>query len=224
MELGKRRVESVEVQSVPEERVLTLEEEPVLTLSLRIPALEGDTPPLRRIGRCFARQAQVWRARWEGQLYAMACAALTEAREQSRPFVPWTAALDFTVTRSSGGLLSLHTDAAERHGTVRPLLVRSGETWDLTSGTPVSLSSLFPSGRRWRQQVISAIEEQCAGRAASGEFLFYEDWPRRVAVDFDPDNFYLTEDGVVVFYPLHTLCPAAEGIPEFPLTLPEISQ
>ena len=71
--------------------------------------------------------------------------------------------------------------------------------------------------------MISAIEEQCAGRAASGEFLFYEDWPRRVAVDFDPDNFYLTEDGVVVFYPLHTLCPAAEGIPEFPLTLPEIS-
>ena len=87
---------------------------------------------------------------------------------QSRPFVPWTAALDFTVTRSGGGLLSLHTDAAERHGTARPLLVRSGETWDLTSGTPVSLSSLFPSGRRWRQQVLSAIEEQCAGRAASG--------------------------------------------------------
>ena len=55
MELGKRRVESVEVGSVPEEKVLTLEEEPVLTLSLRFPALEGDTPPLGRIGRCFAR-------------------------------------------------------------------------------------------------------------------------------------------------------------------------
>lgn len=41
MELGKRRVESVEVGSVPEEKVLTLEEEPVLTLSLRFPALEG---------------------------------------------------------------------------------------------------------------------------------------------------------------------------------------
>ena len=76
MELGKRRVEFVEVRSVPEEKVLTLEEEPVLTLSLRVPTLEGDTPPLRRIGRCFARQAQVWRARWEGPLYAAACAAL----------------------------------------------------------------------------------------------------------------------------------------------------
>lgn len=224
MELEKRRVEFVEVRSVPEERVLTLEEEPVLTLSLRVPTLEGDTPPLRRIGRCFARQAQVWRTRWEGPLYAMACAALTEAREQSRSFVPWTAALDFTVTRCGGGVLSLHTDAAERHGTARPLLVRSGETWDLSSGTPVSLSSLFPPRTRWRQQVLSAIEAQCAGRAASGEFLFYEDWPRRVAADFHPDNFYLTEDGIVVFYPLHTLCPAAEGIPEFPLTLPEISQ
>ena len=219
MELGKRRVESVEVKAVPEERVLTAEEEPVLSLSLRAPALEEDAPQLRRIGRCFARQTQAWRARWEGPLYAMACAARQAAREQSRPFTPWTAELDFTVTRSGGGLLSLRTDAAERHGAARPLLVRSGETWDLSSGVPVPLSALFPS-RRWRRQVLSAVEEQCARRASSGEFLFYEDWPRRAAADFDPDNFYLTEDALVIFYPLHTLCPAAEGIPEFFLPLP----
>ena len=219
MELGKRRVESVEVKAVPEERVLTAEEEPVLSLSLRAPALEGDAPQLRRIGRGFARQARAWRARWEGPLYAMACAARQAAREQSRPFTPWTAELDFTVTRSGGGLLSLRTDAAERHGAARPLLVRSGETWDLSSGVPVPLSALFPA-RRWRRQVRSAVAEQCARRASSGEFLFYEDWPRRAAADFDPDNFYLTEDTLVIFYPLHTLCPAAEGIPEFFLPLP----
>ena len=219
MELGKKRVESVEVKAVPEAWVLTAAEEPVLSLSLRAPALEGDAPQLRRIGRCFARQARAWRARWEGPLYAMACAARQAAREQSRPFTPWTAELDFTVTRSGGGLLSLRTDAAERHGAARPLLVRSGETWDLSSGVPVPLSALFPS-RRWRRQVLSAVEEQCARRASSGEFLFYEDWPRRAAADFDPDNFYLTEDALVIFYPLHTLCPAAEGIPEFFLPLP----
>ena len=38
MELGKRRVESVEVKAVPEAWVLTAEEEPVLSLSLRAPA------------------------------------------------------------------------------------------------------------------------------------------------------------------------------------------
>ena len=217
--LGKRRVESVTIKAAPEERVLTLEEEPVLTLSLRAPELEEATPGLRRIGRCFARQAQAWLVRWEGPLYALACAALREAREQSRPFSPWTAALDFTVTRNSGGLLSLHTDAAERHGTARPLLVRSGETWDLSSGTPVSLSALFPA-RRQRRQVRSAVADQCARRASSGEYLFYEDWPRRTEADFDPDNFYLTEDALVIFYPLHTLCPAAEGIPEFFLPPP----
>ena len=139
--------------------------------------------------------------------------------KKSRPFSPWTAALDFTVTRNSGGLLSLHTDAAERHGTARPLLVRSGETWDLSSGTPVSLSALFPA-RRQRRQVRSAVADQCARRASSGEYLFYEDWPRRAEADFDPDNFYLTEDALVIFYPLHTLGPAAEGIPEFFLPPP----
>ena len=219
MELGKKRVESVEVKAVPEAWVLTAEEEPVLSLSLRAPALEGDAPQLRRIGRCFARQTRAWRARWEGPLYAMACAARQAAREQSRPFTPWTAELDFTVTRSGGGLLSLRTDAAERHGAARPLLVRSGETWNLSSGVPVPLSALFPD-RLWRRQVRSAVAEQCARRASSGEFLFYEDWPRRAAADFDPDNFYLTEDALVIFYPLHTLCPAAEGIPEFFLPLP----
>ena len=220
--LGKRRVESVTIEAAPEEQVLTLEEEPVLALSLRAPSLEWDTPGLRRIDRCFARQAQVWRTRWEGPLYAMACAALREARAQSRPFTPWTAALDFTVSRSGSGVLSLHADAAEQHGTARPLLVRSGETWDLSSGTPVSLSSLFPPRTRWRRQVLSAVADQCARRAASGEFLFYEDWPRRLEADFALDNFYLTEDALVIFYPLHTLCPAAEGIPEFFLPSPEI--
>lgn len=220
MELGKRRVESVEVKAVPEERVLTAEGEPVLSLSLRAPALEGDAPPLRRIARCFARQAQAWRARWEGPVYAMACAARQAAREQSRPFSPWAAELDFTVTHSGGGLLSLRTGASERHGAERPLLVRAGETWDLSSGAPVPLSSLFPPRTRWRKQLLAAVEEQCARRAGSGEFLFYEDWPRRAAADFDPDNFYLTGDALVIFYPLHTLCPAAEGFPEFFLPPP----
>ena len=218
---GRRTVETATITAAPEERVLTLEEEPVLTMSLRWPELEGDTPGLRRIGRCFARQTQTWRAHWEGTLYAMACAALTEARAQSRPFTPWTAALDFTVTCNGGGLLSLHTDAAEKHGTARPLLARSGETWALSSGTPIPLSALFPPRTRWRRQVLTAVADQCAQRASSGEFLFYEDWPRRVEADFDPDNFYLTEDALVIFYPLHTLCPAAEGIPEFPLPRPE---
>lgn len=221
---GRQKIESVPIKAVPEERTLTLEEEPVLTLSLRAPALEGDTPGLRRIGRCFARQARAWRTRWEGELYAGACAALTEARAQSRPFTPWTAELDFTVTCNGGGVLSLRADAAERHGTARPLLVRSGETWDLSSGTPIPLSALFPPRTRWRKQLLAAVEEQCARRASSGEFLFYEDWPRRVAADFDPDHFYLTGDALVLFYPLHTLCPAAEGIPEFSLPRPEMPQ
>ena len=39
--------------------------------------------------------------------------------------------------------------------------------------------------------------------------------------EFDPERFYCTPEGPVVFYPLYSVAPYAEGIPVFPITPPE---
>ena len=55
----------------------------------------------------------------------------------------------------------------------------------------------------------------------SGCSLFDPDWPRLLRRSFDPERFYLTPEGIAVFFPLYAIAPYAEGIPVFLIPYPE---
>lgn len=215
MKYEKKQVESVPLEAGTWKQVLKYEGEPVLTLSLRYPKLPEDRAAFRRIGRYYQRVADTWRARWEGGLYQRACCALAEARAQSKPFRPWEAALDFTVTYHENGRLSLYQDAYEYTGGAHGMTTRRGDTWRLRSGVPIPLRAFFPPRTRWRREVYATIREQVSAQMATGESLYLDGWEQAVAPLFDPERFYLTQEGIVVFYPLYALAPYAEGMPTF---------
>ena len=192
----------------------------VLTLSLRRPAFP-DTGTTARVERYFAQIAQQWKNRWETILLPRACQALTDAQAEDRPFTPWRAELDYTVTLWRPPLLSLRLDAVETGPSPLPLRFCAGESWDCESGYPRTLRSFFPAkARRWRRELLTCLQEQAALQLASGESLLDPDCQQTMERTFDPDRFYLTEEGAVVFYPLGVLGPCAEGIPVFPVPLP----
>ena len=56
-------------------------------------------------------------------------------------------------------------------------------------------------------------------RLNTGETLLHQTCPAEIAQSFDPDRFYLAEDGLVIFYPLYSLGAYSEGIPTFTLPL-----
>ena len=49
----------------------------------------------------------------------------------------------------------------------------------------------------------------------SEEGIYFEDAEMLAVRNFDPKNFYLTKEGVTVFYPLYTIAPYSSGIREF---------
>lgn len=196
-------------------RVMKADGAPVLTLSIRRPAFP-DTGKTRRIERYFAEVTRQWKTRWETVLFPQACQALTDAREAGNPFTPWNAELDYTVTLWRPPLLSLRLDAVESGQAPRPLHIRTGETWDCASGYPRTLRSFFPAkARRWRKDLMDALRSQAAERLASGESLLDPGCAQILERTFDPERFYLTEEGLSVFYPLCILGAYAEGIPVF---------
>ena len=219
--MKKQQPGPVPVGSEAWKRVLKLEGEAVLNLSLRRPSLPEETAGERRVERYYARVEQRWRERWEGELYRRACQAAAAAREQSRPFRPWEASLDYTVTLQDEALLSLYLDAYEYTGGAHGLTTRRADTWEPRTGTVRTLSSFFPPRKRWRRLVLLDMQAQARRRIASGESLFYDDWQERMEREFDPERFYLTPEGLALFYPLYAVAPYAEGIPVFVLPHPD---
>lgn len=200
------------------------EGEPVLLLCISLPAPEDEVRPLRRAGRYYARMGEAWKSRWRTRLYPQACAALQEARENSRPFQLWRAELSYRVTLEEESLTSLRVDAAERRGTAPGLTVRRADTWDMKTGLLRTLPSLFPPGVRWKQPLKEELRRQTEAKLASKEYLLFPDARDRVSSQFSPERFYLSGENLILFYPMCSLGSPVEGVAEFSLPLSAFSQ
>ncbi|WP_186564621.1 DUF3298 and DUF4163 domain-containing protein [Lawsonibacter celer] len=220
MKKAPMAAEAISIETEVWKRVLCWEDEPILHLSLQFPKLPDTPPGLRRIGRYYHQIAEQWKRRWEGRLYAQAQAAARSAREASHLFRSWEARLTYSVTYQQDGLLSLYLDAYEYTGGAHGLTVRHGDTWQVPEGTPRALHTFFPPHSRWRRQIFSEICRQIESRVKAGDSLFADDWEHRLAPAFDPEHFYLTSEGISVFFPLYSIAPYAEGIPAFPIPFP----
>lgn len=210
-----RKEPKLTIELKRQEWEMTLEQEPVLRCVLTRPELTGTWKGIEGINRYYIHAADVWRRRWEREVYCSACLDLADRRGRGRPFRVWQAELETQITLQEEGLLSLWQEGREQCGYDRPLLLRRGDTWSLADGAPRTLASFYPRERNWKKRLMGQMEEQVRERLAGGESLLDADCVKRLRREFDRENFYLTGDGMQVFFPLYTLASGAEGLPVF---------
>ncbi|MBU5434351.1 hypothetical protein [Pseudoflavonifractor sp. MSJ-37] len=130
-------------------RAYRKEGQPVLSVCCVLPALPSQGRGIRRIDRWYERLSALWRARWSGPLLEAAGAAADQARDEGRPFRPWSAQISLLGHWEADGILSLTwTVVEDRGGSVHT--GRFGDLWRLSDGSTVSPLQLFPRkiGRR----------------------------------------------------------------------------
>ncbi len=209
------RLEALKTEPFAAEREWTVEGVPVLTAEVQVPQPLGKDRTARRIKRFYQLQCRSFLRYCERCLLPQAAAEYRSALEASRPLPAFRAELGCRVTYNEGGLWSLYTQARETLGPGPALLTRRGDTWDLAAGYPVPLRDFFPAGTAWKKRLFSQAEEEARRRERAGAVRWREDWRRQLRRRFNPQNFYLTEEGLAFFWPMYALAPAAEGIPVF---------
>lgn len=215
----EEKTPALTVEIERQEWYLTLQGEPVVRCVLTRPVCAGTWRGLRAINHFYSRAAALTRRDWEREAYLRACLALADCRAGGRVFRPWAVELDTCVTYVGEGLLSLWQERRERRSPDEPpLAVRRGDTWSLSDGAPQTLYDCAQK-RGWRKRAMDQIADEARRRLAGGESLLDADCVPKLTRLFDPERFYLTEEGVEVFYPMCTVAPAGEGIPAF--TIPQ---
>lgn len=209
------------VSSTVIQRKLKSNGKTVLEYSIKRPSFPN-SGNLRRMEQYFAQTEHQWQMRWENQLFLQATKALDRMSDYNL-FHPWHASMDYEITFWKDPLLSIRIDIKEQGPVTPPVSLCIGEVWDCSSGYPCSLRTFLPVKQlRWKSKLISQLQKQAKQRLNSGDCLFHTECLAVIKQKFDSNRFYLTEDGLVIFYPLYILGSYGEGIPTF--TIPIESQ
>lgn len=187
----------------PEKRLLEGKLGVLVEYELEYPVLPG--PAGRYLTELARRQAR--------QAKALLPGAEMLRRRQGGGFVPHRLAGTVTVTYLSESLVSAEGELTACRGLLGTDRRRWSVTLDRSTGRPQPLSALLarpiPKDLVW-----ACITAQCQDMNRDGCSL-YADWRRRIRTGFSPDRYFLTDDGLALWYPWLALGPACTGAPTF---------
>ena len=167
-----------------------------------------------RINAFYEHQAAAFLRDIKKRFLPAAIAEHDRALLKSAPFKPFEISATFHVAHN-GDILSFYRDTRVTTGAARAH-TRSGETWDARSGWLCDLKSLLPPGMNYRE-VLKSVVEIAKKQEKAGTHKYLDDFTKRARKNFSPSNFYITDEGIVIFFDELTVAPRAEGIPVFVL-------
>ncbi len=140
---------------------------------------------------------------------------LENSRENDSSFIPCYASENYTIQFSDKDILSVSRDINFYFGSVNVDANVKADTFDLKTGCRIILDNVFSVGEdaylgRLSQAVTAQIEKK--GGIDAG---YYADYAKLAKEYLLKENFYLTDAGVVIFYPSITIAPQMLGICRF---------
>lgn len=149
------------------------------------------------------------------RLYQGAVRHYNVSKSQGFPFNNFEFVETIETTYCKKPVISLFYDIYEYTGGAHGNTIRKGNTWDLEKGVIIPLGSLFSKDYDYVPVIIKYIESETRRRQISGMVHYFENLDENIKKYFDPANYYLTDEGLAVFYPLYTIAPYSEGIQVF---------
>lgn len=153
-------------------------------------------------------------------LYHAAVKQYTIAKPQGVPFNNFEFVEAFEPTYCKKPLISLFYDIYEYTGGAHGNTTRRGNTWDMRKGVIIPLEALFAHGYDYKTVILRYIEGAARRRQITGMANYFEGLNENLKRYFDEKNFYLTEEGLAIFYPLYTISPYSDGIQVFIIPYP----
>ena len=153
-------------------------------------------------------------------LYPQAVESARYIQSNYPPFHSYEFDMTYNITLNMGCLTSLYTEQYSYMGGAHGSTVRQSDTWDFTTGNKVQLGDFYPHDRLFREKIQRWIEQQVSIRLKTEPATYFDDYAKLVQNTFNPDSFYLSPGGVVIYFQQYDIAPYATGLPEFVLPVP----
>lgn len=168
---------------------------------------------VRAINLFYQQKAKTMERNSIKKLYPAAVQQYVFNKKNGYPSMQYQMISECKVTYTADCTISLFCDAYTYQGGANGMTVRTSDTWDLRTSRRRPLSSFFPRGTDVQAMLTAGVIAQI--EAQEDEEAYFDDYQESVQEFFDPDNYYLTPDGLTLYYQVYDIAPHSSGIPEF---------
>lgn len=119
------------------------------------------------------------------------------------------------ITYNKNYIVSLYYDQYEFTGGAHGSTIRTSQTWDLRTGKQFELSYFFHNNQYYIIKILKNINSQIKDQISSGNGFYFDDYYQLILDTFRLENYYITENGIVVYFQQYDIAPYSSGIPEF---------
>lgn len=148
------------------------------------------------------------------EIYDSAVKEYLHDLQQHFPFREYQVMQTYQTTFNHGSLLSIYYDRYEYTAGAHGNTTRVADTWYLQNSARVSLSDFF-TGSYYKAVFYEFITNEIKLQIEQGNTYYFDDYAKNVFRYLDEKNYYLTDNGFAIFYPLYTIAAYVQGIPVF---------
>lgn len=136
-----------------------------------------------------------------------------EAYRHQSAALPYEMLITITLTLQNNQSISFYQEEYLYTGGANGSTTRKGQTIDVLTGKKRKLCDFVVHQKTCHACIITSILYQIENSAMPS--MYFEDYKSLVVENFDEQNFYLTKEGIVVFFAMYDIAPHSSGIPTF---------
>lgn len=137
------------------------------------------------------------------------------SRTNKYPFMYHEAVMNYTTTYNEACKLSTYFDQYQYTGGAHGNTTRSSVNWNLNTGEIIQLEDFFHGFNNWGETIIKELIKLADSQMRTNRFIYFENYRDLIVKNFNPDNYYLTDSGITIYYQQYEIGPYASGIIEF---------
>lgn len=207
------------------EDTMYFENTPVLSYTINYPQLKDgcNAEALKKINKYYVTRASVYENECRTNLFKESSMQLQYTKEHGYPFLPDEVDIRYKVTFNEDCILSLYFDHYMFTGGAHGSTMRYSNTWNLNTGHLIRLKDFFEPGSDYKSYVRNRINEMISKQLESSVSHpdYFKNHEQNVSISFSPDNFYLTPEGIVIYFQQYDIAPYSNGIIEFTISYEE---
>ena len=147
----------------------------------------------------------------ENELYKEAVELYKYNKKNNYPIMVYEIYRTFEITLNTNNTISLYADEYVFTGGAHGTTTRTSQTWNMTNGRLINLYELYRGNPYFILDILKEISKQIN----QNKEIYFEEACCMAIDNFNPQNFYLTTNGIVIYYQQYDIAPYSSGIRTF---------